>query len=229
MNPDALRALADEYGGSCDLAAKGWMGEQGSEWSARNPVDVAGTDKSWTIRYGHPKRWIVHEALRGVPRTVRWFELGCSSGAHLNVLGGLGFSGMIGADLSLPALRRCDAPVVQADALHLPFADASVDGLTTSGTLMHLGPPPRLTQSMLEILRVTRGYFFFVEIWSSEPMFLSFGDLLPPAWVYPWDTALLPFFGDDWEVVYVKKYELLAQAASLKAPMCVMVVKRKGL
>lgn len=202
----------------------------GDAWSKRNPVDPAATDESWVIRYGMPKSWVMREALRSVPRDMTWFELGCSAGAHMRVLESLGFSEPLGADLCFDALRKGRSRrVVQADALTLPFADQSIDGLTTSGTLMHLGPELRLTESFLEILRVTRRYLFFMELYSPEGMFLSFGDLLPPAWIYPWDEVLPPFMPEGWGVLYRKRYDLLPTAAGLRAPMLVYLLGRKGI
>lgn len=227
---EEVRVLWEKCGEHPHMAARAWYGAMGESWADRNPVDGPATDKSWVIRYGVPKSQVMSEALECVPRDVGWFELGCSAGAHMRILSDLGFVNPIGADISLGSLRKCErGHVVQADALRLPFADQSIDGLTTSGTLMHLGPPERLSASFSEIIRVTRRYLFFMEIWTEDPTFLSFGNLLPPAWVYPWDEAVLPFIADEWDVIYNRRYELLPTARGLVAPICVLLIVRKGL
>lgn len=225
---ERIRAEFAQYESETHMAAREWRGAQGSAWSARNPADTKATDESWAIRYGATKTWALCEALRDVPRDVRWLELGCSSGAHMRALTSAGFPDPLGMDLSFDALRRHGGGrVAQADALRLPLADDSVDGLTTSGTLMHLGPADRLSASVKEILRVTRRYLFLIEMWSPEPIFVSFGDLLPPAWLYPWDEALLPALGSEWEITYAHRYELLRTDGVLRSPMSVTVIARK--
>lgn len=228
VSQEEVKTLWERCGTHPHLAARAWYGPMGDAWAERNPTDGPTTDKSWLTRYGLPKTQVMAEALADVSRDVSWFELGCSAGAHMRILGDLGFTSPTGADISFGSLRKCEkGHVLQADALRLPFADRSVDGLTTSGTLMHLGPPERLSLTFMEILRVTRRYLFFMEIWAAQPTFYSFGNLLPPAWVYPWDEALLPFIGDEWDVTYSKRYELLPTARGLVAPICVLLIERK--
>ncbi len=81
--------------------------------------------------------------------------------------------------------------MAQSRARQLPFADRSVDGIATSGTLIHLGPPDMLRAALEEFARVSRRWFFFIELWAQEPTLMVFGNLLPPAWAYPWDQNLL--------------------------------------
>lgn len=224
-------AKYDRYQTELNRAAGEWRGESGGRWAGRNPTDVAGTDASWMQRYGHPKTWVAQDALRGVSRDISWLEIGCASGAHMRVLEAIGFRGIVGTDVNLGGLQDADRGVVcQSDAAALPFADQSVDGIATSGTLMHLGPATRMEHSVREMFRVARRYIFIIELWAEEGMLVVFGDLLPPAWLYPWEVALAPFFEDKWEIRYREVYNLKGQEGrGLRAPMCVMLIERKYL
>ncbi len=82
----------------------------------------------------------------------------------------------IGVDLSfgMLAAARTDAPLVQADALHLPFPDASVDGLTCGFALRNLVD---LAGSLAEIGRVLRpgGRVALLEVAEPENAVLRWG------------------------------------------------------
>ncbi len=236
INADAVTPEQMEqyecYQNELNRAASEWRAGTGARWADRNPTDVEGTNASWMTRYGKPKTWVVHDALRTVPRDVKWLEIGCSSGAHSRVLEAVGFRGLVGTDVNRDSLLAGSiGRVCQADAAALPYPTDGVDGITTGGTLMHLGPADRLTESVREIFRVARSYVFLVELWSAEPMMVLFGDLLPPAWLYPWEQVLLPFMDDGWEVVYHEVHHLIKikGQSKLTAPMGVTLIARKGL
>lgn len=225
MNPEQLADL-QSYVDDPDLAAAKWKAYHGEKWAERNPKAVAETDQSWVTRYGILKSWAARDALRTVQRTGKWLELGCASGAHMELMAYVGFADLVGFDISLAPLRLHRWPRVQADALHLPFASGAFEGICMSGSLMHCGPDQRMAGTWAEIDRVARRWWFLMELWSAGRELVSFGELLPPAWLCPWEkelTAALP----HWEVRYHRIYDLKNHDGR-RAPMCVMLLERAG-
>jgi demethylmenaquinone methyltransferase / 2-methoxy-6-polyprenyl-1,4-benzoquinol methylase len=82
----------------------------------------------------------------------------------------------VGVDLSFGMLAnaRTDAPLVQGDALHLPFPDESVDGLTCGLALRNLVD---LKGSLVEMARVLRpgGRIALLEVAEPENRVLKWG------------------------------------------------------
>ncbi len=75
---------------------------------------------------------------------------------------------VIGSDLHSGVLRyvqRTDPglPIVQLDAVHLPFADRSVDVLTCAQTIHHL-PPALIGALLIEFARVSRIGFVVLDL-----------------------------------------------------------------
>ncbi len=104
----------------------------------------------------HWDRISAHE----VPELLGWptgiaLDLGCGTGT---AGGGLRNAGMkvVGADLSISCLRaaqrRLDA-VVQVDAAHLPFRDASFDAIVSRGCLHHLDDAPAALKEASRVLK----------------------------------------------------------------------------
>lgn len=183
-----------------DLEAEAWAGETGDDWARRNPTDVEGTNKSWRIRFGVDKVRAIREIIHRVPTDTTWLEVGCSAGAHMRCMQAAGYERIVGCDVNLPSLALCDA-AVQADARSLPFADGAVDGVTTSGSLMHFGPLERMVDCLHEMTRVSREWLFFIELFHPTGQVVAFGELLPPAWVFPWGPWLEENLPDNWRMV----------------------------
>lgn len=205
-----------------------WRGPQGAAWADRNPTSAWATDDSWLIRYGMRKTDLVREMLELVPRETSWLELGCSTGAHLRCLNVAGFPNGFGLDVSFPALQACPkGAVVLADGCHLPFADQSWDGITTSGGLMHVGPlHPFLVDCLREIDRVARRWLFSIELRTDEPSEIRFGPngmLMPSAWTYPWEHLLPRALALRWEL----RAHLVLRSERFK-DMSVVLLERKG-
>jgi hypothetical protein len=106
-----------------------------------------------------------------------------------------------GCDLNVPALQGMYGHRVCADARSLPYADCSFDGVTTSGTLMHVGQDDHLIQTVQELARVARTWILCVELWQPKPIVVEFGDLMPRAWVYPWERVVPTILGESWALV----------------------------
>jgi ubiquinone/menaquinone biosynthesis C-methylase UbiE len=88
---------------------------------------------------------------------ARVADLGCGSGVFTNLLHRRGFAA-VGLDLSsrLVALGQAKYPDVtflEGDVEHLPFPDASLDGILLSGLLHHLPDPARCVTETFRVLR----------------------------------------------------------------------------
>ena len=147
------------------------------------------------------------------------------------VLRALGFQNLTGTDIGLePLLSHAKPrPVVHADAHHLPFRDGAFDLVATAGTLMHLGPATRMTESLRGLARITKRWMFVAELYAPapKPMLVSFGELLPPVWLYAWDIAIPDCLGrDHWSVAYHQVYELGQGHPGLSAPLCFTLLER---
>jgi ubiquinone/menaquinone biosynthesis C-methylase UbiE len=95
--------------------------------------------------------------LSGLPRGARIADLGCGSGVFSNVLRQRGYD-CTGVDLS-PALIRIakqkypGIEFLEGDVEHLPFADASFDGVLLAGILHHFEERSAFLAEAKRILR----------------------------------------------------------------------------
>lgn len=205
-----------------DLEAKEWSGETGIRWALRNPDDVEGTNKSWRTRFGIDKISAIREAVHGVPHDTSWLEVGCSAGAHMRCMQAAGYETIVGCDVNLQALAKCDA-AVHADAKDLPFDDDSVDGVTTSGSLMHMGPHERMLVCVNEMARVARKWLFFVELFHPTGQIVAFGDLMPPAWIMPWEPWLAAALPKGW---IIRKGRIInSHGDGASRPLCMILLE----
>lgn len=104
------------------------------------------------------------------PADARILDLFCGRGNGLVALTHLGFTHVVGLDLSpdLIALSRADVPRCVADCRALPVRPASQDVVIVQGGLHHLQELPRdLERVVDEVVRVLkpRGFFVVVEPW----------------------------------------------------------------
>jgi len=103
---------------------------------------------------------LVLELLSSVPRIRVVLDLPCGTGRLLPALRAAGFRAL-GADVALEMMRagrehRAEpAPLVQADAAHLPFRSAAFDAVVSLRFLFHLSPEER-GRALAEMRRVTR-------------------------------------------------------------------------
>ncbi|HEY7662963.1 MAG TPA: methyltransferase domain-containing protein [Xanthobacteraceae bacterium] len=101
--------------------------------------------------------------LSGLKPGARVADLGCGSGAFTALLARAGYA-CVGLDLSskLVAVGRRKYPgidFVEGDIEHLPFPDASFDGVLLSGVVHHFPDPSRCAA---EVFRVLRSHGCFV-------------------------------------------------------------------
>lgn len=94
-----------------------------------------------------PYRWLVR-AVSGEAKRV--LDLACGNGPVARELHG---RWVVGVDTSAAELAGAPGPKVQADALHLPFANESFDVVTCSMGLMVMQPLPDVLAEAARVLR----------------------------------------------------------------------------
>src|SRR5436305_3846593 len=95
--------------------------------------------------------------LTGLKPGARVADLGCGSGAFTALLAHAGYT-CVGLDISpqLVAVGRRKYPelqFVEGDIEHLPFPDASFDGVLLSGVVHHFPDPSRCAAEVFRVLR----------------------------------------------------------------------------
>ena len=117
------------------------------------------TYPAWSNTYGqyNPPRALL-DRLGTFPRTTRLLEVGAGGGFTLERLAALGFTRLIGVDLTATTLdaMRGRAPgvaLVAADVEYLPVATGSIDVVLSSDVVEHL---PGLDRHFADVARVLR-------------------------------------------------------------------------
>ena len=112
---------------------------------------VALERRHWWYR---ERRALLGAAVRGLP-TGRALDIGAAGGGNTLVLTGLGWWACA-LEHSLPGAQVAaerGLPVVRADAVHLPFADAGLDLVTALDVLEHLDDDRSAAAEIRRVLR----------------------------------------------------------------------------
>jgi predicted TPR repeat methyltransferase len=136
--------------------------------ASTDPVEVRALYDAWAERYdGDLDAWeyrtptdvaeLLHEAQ---PDAERVLDVGCGTGRAGRALRALGFTSIVGCDLSPNALEHAEATgayelLVEVDLQQLPtpFADGEFDALNCVGVLTYL---PDTETTLREFVRVVR-------------------------------------------------------------------------
>jgi demethylmenaquinone methyltransferase/2-methoxy-6-polyprenyl-1,4-benzoquinol methylase len=143
------------------------------------------TDKRW-------RRRVVRELKALLPQGAHVLDVGCGTGdlsielfdrtaAHIT---GVDFCGPM---LTLAKRKASQLQFIAGDALSLPFAEASFDGLTIGFALRNLADVERGLRELLRVLK-PNGHVAILEF--SQPVNRTFGRMIA---CYNW--RLLPWIG----------------------------------
>lgn len=101
-----------------------------------------------------PMKAYMTSAFKRAVREGIVVDIGCGIGHDLSRLGAAGLR-PIGLDVSARLLARVKhgAALVQGDAGHLPFRDASIDGCRAERVLLHVADPRSVIQEVARVLR----------------------------------------------------------------------------
>ena len=213
-----------------------WKGETGRVWVDHNPLEAMATDESWLKTFGITKTDAIREIVGDrIPKKASWLEVGCSRGAHMSVIRGLGYGDLTGVDLCFEPLRDSDEGYVpvQGDVSNLPIKSRSFDVVTTSGVLMLTGGPAvGMKKAVEEIGRVSNEWMLVTEPWHEKPM-ICIHHLedrnFPPTVVLPWDKYLTHHL-TDFEIVNGGMWENLnndPEKDTRLFPMSMVLMRRK--
>jgi pseudaminic acid biosynthesis-associated methylase len=129
-------------------------------------------------------------------------ECGCNIGLNLRALRQLTRAELHAIEPNAHARQQVlDDRVLERGRLHdatlaqLPFGDASVDLVFTSGVLIHV-PPDRLERAMQEVHRVSRKYVLAVEYFSVKPEAAEYRGQTGIMWKRDFGGAYLDMFPD---------------------------------
>ena len=98
--------------------------------------------------------------LTGLPPGARVADLGCGSGTFTALLARAGYD-CVGLDISAKLIavgrrKHPDIEFLEGDIEHLPFPDASFDGVLLSGVVHHFPDPSRCAAEVFRVLRPQR-------------------------------------------------------------------------
>lgn len=110
--------------------------------------------------------WVLERLAREVPRGGTVLDVGCGAGFLSNALAKEGFA-VTGVDLSGESLRvaarhdeTSSVRYLPADAMKLPFADASFDSVTAMDFLEHVEDPASVIAEIGRVLKPGGAFFF---------------------------------------------------------------------
>jgi len=172
-----------------------WTGSFGDQYVGRNAATAEAVRTR--LRMLAP----IMARLDGAPpRSV--LECGCNVGLNLRALHQLTGAELHAIEPNARARQTVlDDGVLDASRLHdatlarLPFADASIDLVFTSGVLIHV-PPEDLARALQEMHRVSRQYLLVIEYFSVKPEAIEYRGQSGLLWKRDFGGAYLDLFPD---------------------------------
>jgi pseudaminic acid biosynthesis-associated methylase len=172
-----------------------WTGAFGDAYADRNAATAEAVQTR--LRMLAP---IVARLDGDPPRSI--LECGCNVGLNLRALRQLTRAELQAVEPNTHARQRViDDRILEPGQLHdatlasLPFADASIDLVFTTGVLIHV-PPDQLERALREIHRVSRKYVLAVEYFSVKPEAVEYRGQTGMLWKRDFGGAYLDLFAD---------------------------------
>jgi SAM-dependent methyltransferase len=121
--------------------------------------------------------------LSALPARARVVDLGCGSGAFTHLLQRAGYD-CVGLDISgklveAGSRKHPGIQFLQGDIEHLPFADASFDGVLLGGVVHHFPDPSRCAAEVFRVLR-PQGRFIAFDPNRMNPFMWLYRDTASP-------------------------------------------------
>jgi SAM-dependent methyltransferase len=207
-------ARRDEDAAGTVRANRGWWDRDADRYHAEHGGFLGAADFVWC-----PERLREQDAhLLGDVAGARVLEVGCGAAMCSRWLAGRG-ARPVAFDVSAGMLRHAragnrdtgiDVPLVQADAQHLPFADAVFDvAFTAFGAVPFVADSQRLMREVARVLRPGGRWVFA----TTHPIRWSFPDDPGPdglrASMPYWDRTPYVEFAETGEATYVEHHRTL--------------------
>lgn len=183
-----------------------WAGDEGIDYTDRNPHSVPEMNELRTQAYGVTQRELNERFLDGLPRDLRILEVGTNMGIQLKILEDMGFEQIYGIDVSKYALSKgrkqySGVNFIEGSALDIPFDDDCFDLVFTIGVLVAI-PPAQIETAMDEIVRCSNRYVWGLEFYADEYTKIEHRDLY-------WKTDFVDLYRRNYplEVVNVERLE----------------------
>jgi pseudaminic acid biosynthesis-associated methylase len=154
-----------------------WRSDFGADYAERGNNRVTAEGQRLLMRdWG---RMLAH-AVTPAPQSV--LEVGCNIGRNLLALRHfvLELHGIEPSPKACEVARSfpelAEARIAEGDGFALPYEDASIDLVFTSGVLIHVAPED-LGRMVDEIVRVSRRYVLCIEYFSHQPEAVKYHDM----------------------------------------------------
>jgi pseudaminic acid biosynthesis-associated methylase len=149
-----------------------WNGIFGDEYAVRNPSNMNDMDKLYIELFNISRTDINKEVIGNIDKNIKILEVGCNTGAQLNILKNMGFIDLHGLELSIEPLLEAKKlhpklNLIQGNAINTPYKDKYFDMVFTSGVLIHINEE-NLNKAMDEMYRVSKKYIWCYEYFSEE-------------------------------------------------------------
>ena len=180
-----------------------WKGKEGNEYIKRNPLGSANANTAYKEKYGISRTDMNKPFLENIPRDIKILEVGCSTGAQLDILIDMGFGekedNIYGIEPNTMARHYCLTDtwynIINGIGSDIPFKDEYFDLTFTSGVLIHL-PEEELEATMKEIYRVTKRWLWSFEYYNSTRIEIEYRGEMGLLWKDDYAAIYIDLFPD---------------------------------